>query len=109
MFAGAVTSSASKPRAATAFCALAIRASNVAGGNGSGSLSIFRRSSAFAPAQFTQEPAGPFMGGSGENLVRRALLDDRALIHHHDTVGDAAAEAHLVGDDQHGHPLVGEL
>ena len=46
--------------------------------------------------------------------VRRArsrgwpCLDDDALVHEHHAVGDLAGEAHLVGDDDHRHAVVGE-
>ncbi len=44
-----------------------------------------------------------------EELLRRVRLDDLALVHEHDAVGDLPGEAHLVGDDQHGHAVLGEL
>src|SRR5208337_1485423 len=40
-----------------------------------------------------------------EDLARRALIDDAALVDEGDAVGDMGGEAHFVGDDQHGHAL----
>src|SRR5207244_2187827 len=36
-----------------------------------------------------------------EEMLGRTFLDDRAVVHHHDPVGDLAREAHFVGDDDH--------
>ena len=36
--------------------------------------------------------------GRVEELLRRALLDDPAVVHHHDPIGSLAREPHLVGD-----------
>src|SRR5579862_3060474 len=44
-----------------------------------------------------------------EDLRRRALLEDDALVEEADAVGDLAGEAHLVRRDQHRHPAGGEL
>ena len=41
--------------------------------------------------------------------LRRALLDDDAAIDEQHAVGDVAGKAHLVGDDDHGHAVIGEL
>ena len=38
-----------------------------------------------------------------EDLGRRALLDDPALVEHKHAVGNVGGEGHLVRDDQHGH------
>src|SRR5690554_6885835 len=38
-----------------------------------------------------------------EELRRWGGLDDLAFVHEDDAVGDGAREAHLVGDDDHGH------
>jgi hypothetical protein len=43
-----------------------------------------------------------------EDLRGRALLDHPALVEDDDPVGDPLGEIHLVGNDDHGHPLVGE-
>src|SRR5581483_7468407 len=37
-----------------------------------------------------------------ENLVRRALLDDAALLDHRDAIGDRLHHAHFMGDEQDG-------
>ena len=42
----------------------------------------------------------------GEDLARRARLDDLALGHHADAVGDLAHDAEIVGDEQHRHALL---
>ena len=47
--------------------------------------------------------------GLAEDPVRRTLLEDEALVEEDDAVGDVAREAHLVGGDEHRHPLGGEL
>src|SRR5438552_11103619 len=39
----------------------------------------------------------------------RAILDDAAAIEKHDAVADIARERDLVGDDDHGHAVLGEL
>ena len=41
--------------------------------------------------------------------LRRTLLDDLALVHEDHAIGHVAGEADLVGDDQHGAALVGQL
>ena len=43
----------------------------------------------------------------GEDLRRRAGLDDLALGHHADAVGDLAHDAEVVGDEQHRHAVLG--
>ena len=64
---------------------------------------------AFAvPAEVAQKFARARDLGRLENLSRRALLDDAALVEDDDPVGDAAGEIHLVRDDEHGHAFVGE-
>src|SRR6266702_2491102 len=44
-----------------------------------------------------------------EEVVLRRVLDDLAAVHEDHTVGDLAGKAHLVGDDHHGHALMGEV
>ena len=44
-----------------------------------------------------------------EDLRRRALLEDPALVEEADPVRDVAREAHLVGRDEHRHAAGGEL
>ena len=44
-----------------------------------------------------------------EDLVRRALLHDVALIHEEDAIADLAREAHFMGNDEHGHTSLSEL
>ena len=43
------------------------------------------------------------MLGRGEHALDRALLDDLALLHHADPVGELAHDAEVVGDEQHRH------
>src|SRR5262245_58142548 len=38
-----------------------------------------------------------------EDLLRRALLEDAALVHEHDAVGGASCKPHLVRNHHHGH------
>jgi len=38
--------------------------------------------------------------GVGKHLYRRALFDDFAILHHADTVGDAAHDAKIMGDEE---------
>src|SRR5665647_3133203 len=56
-----------------------------------------------------QEPLGAVVLGVEEDLTRRALLDEVAVVHVHDPVGHFAAEAHLVADDDHRHAARGEV
>ena len=46
--------------------------------------------------------------GCGEELLRRRVLDDAAVGHEDDAVGDAAREAHLVGHAEHRHAVLGQ-
>jgi hypothetical protein len=50
-----------------------------------------------------EQRAGVGMLRRGEDLARPALLDDLALGHHADPVGDLAHDAEVVGDEQHRH------
>ncbi len=61
------------------------------------------------PQVLAQEGAGALGLRRREDPVRRALLDHDAAVHEQHPVGDLAGEAHLVGDDQHGHVLLGKL
>src|SRR5215210_3948555 len=56
-----------------------------------------------------QELPGAGVFGRGEDPLGRPLLQDGALVEEAHTVRDVAREAHLVGGDEHGHALVGEL
>ena len=40
-----------------------------------------------------------------EDLVDRPLLDDLAVVHHRDLVGDLGDDAHVVGDEHHRHAV----
>src|SRR5690606_7152972 len=48
-----------------------------------------------------QEMAGVFVLRVGKDLRRRAGLDDLALRHHADAVGDLAHDAEIMGNEQH--------
>src|SRR5260370_8798224 len=50
-----------------------------------------------------QKSASAFLRRLVEHLLGRALLDDDAVVHEDDAVGNIAGEAHLVGDDDHCH------
>src|SRR6478609_3912635 len=56
-----------------------------------------------------EEVLGTVRARVGEELLRGVLLDDRAVGHEDDPVGGGAGEAHLVGDDDHRHALLGEV
>src|SRR5918911_2508280 len=49
------------------------------------------------------------VGGVLEEVLRRPFLDDAALVHHDDAIGDLAREAHLVRHADHGHAAEGQL
>src|SRR5262249_15899077 len=51
----------------------------------------------------------PRLARLGEDLLRRALLEDHARVEKADAVGDVPREAHLVCCDQHRHSAGGEL
>ena len=53
-----------------------------------------------------QQVAGIVMLRVGEDLRRRSGLDDLALGHHADAVGDLAHDAEVVGDEQHRHAVL---
>src|SRR6478752_3859377 len=59
--------------------------------------------------QLGQEILGPAALGVVEEFLGGRVLNDLAVGHEHDAVGRLAGEAHLVGDHDHGHPLLGEL
>ncbi len=44
--------------------------------------------------------------GAREDLLGRATLDDLAVLHHADPVGEAPHDAEVVGDEEHAHPLL---
>jgi len=48
------------------------------------------------------------MLGRAQNLGRRTGLDDYPCVHEYGLVGHLAREAHLVRDDDHRHPFLGE-
>ena len=45
----------------------------------------------------------------GKELLGRSFLHDQAFVHEDDTVGHLLGKAHLVGDDDHGHALSGQV
>ena len=47
--------------------------------------------------------------GVEEYLVGGAFFVDATVIHEQDSVADVVCEAHLVGDDEHGHLLLCQL
>ena len=60
-------------------------------------------------AENVKETTRAIRGRVREEFARRVDLDDAALVHEDDPVGDRAGEAHLVGDDEHGHAGASEL
>src|SRR5437764_829229 len=51
----------------------------------------------------SQEFGGSRLPGGSEDLRRRSLFDEQAIVHHHHAIGNLAREAHLVGHHHHGH------
>ena len=62
-----------------------------------------RRCLSDASAGSATGTARPLVLGRLEDLRRRTLLDDHALVEEDHPVGDRAGEAHLVGDAEHRH------
>ena len=56
-----------------------------------------------------EEQLGPFGFRVVEELFGFVLFDDLTLVHEDHPVGHLTGEAHLVGDDHHGHALFGQL
>ena len=56
-----------------------------------------------APQMGREERARIGVLGRREDALDPALLDDAALLHDADPVGDLAHDAEVVGDEQHGH------
>ncbi len=54
-----------------------------------------------------EQMAGVVMLRVGEDFLGRPGLDDLALGHHADAVGDLADDAEVVGDEEHRHALLG--
>ena len=54
-------------------------------------------------AEDVKETTRAIRGRVREELARRVNLDDAALVHEDDAVGDRAGETHLVRDDEHRH------
>src|SRR5947207_8589639 len=52
-----------------------------------------------------EEAAHALVAGAVEDGLRRADLEDFALVHEDDAVGHLSGEAHLVSGDEHRHPL----
>ena len=44
-----------------------------------------------------------------EDRFRRPLLDDHAAVDKQHAVGDVLGKSHLMGNDDHGHAVVGKL
>ena len=60
----------------------------------------------FSMGNFLEELTGPCLFGMGEELLRGCFLDHDAVFHKDGAGRDVAGEAHLMGDDQHGHALL---
>ena len=56
-----------------------------------------------------KEPARPLLPRIREDVCRPPLFDDAALVHEDEVVADIACELHLVRDDDHRHPALGEV
>src|SRR2546425_10944826 len=72
-------------------------------------ISIERYSQAAGVDDPLQELLRPLLSRRGEDLLRRALLEDPALVQEADPVGDVAREAHLMRGDQHRHSSLRQL
>src|SRR5690349_6093719 len=57
----------------------------------------------------TKEILRPVGLGRREELVRGGVLDNLTVGHEYHPVRGVAREAHLVGDDEHGHTVLGEV
>ncbi len=78
----------------------------VAGGDDTQLLRVLRL---LLREDVTQEALGPVVLRVEEDLARRSLLYEVALIHVHHAVGDVAAETHLVTHHDHRHAAGGEV
>src|SRR5258708_40295915 len=47
--------------------------------------------------------------GIAEELCRRSLLEDLAVGHKQDAIGEGPGECHFVGDNHHSHPILTKL
>ena len=56
-----------------------------------------------------QEGPGALLLGGCKELLRGSLLHHHAVFHEYGLGGNVAGKAHLVGDHQHGHALLGQL
>lgn len=59
-------------------------------------------------ADLLEEGPGALPPGRVEDLLRGTVLVDLPLIHIEDPGGHVPGKLHLVGDDHHGHPLLGQ-
>src|SRR5689334_5738984 len=58
------------------------------------------------PTEMAEKIPRPLGPRRFEDLRRRPFFDDPAVIEDDDAVRHSPGEAHLVGDDDHGHPFV---
>src|SRR6267143_6721218 len=56
-----------------------------------------------------QELLRAFAARTAEEIGLQRILDDLALVHEDHAIRDLAGKAHFVGDDHHGHALMGEI
>src|SRR6202165_2029088 len=70
------------------------------------SVSGYRASRSGSKAKTAQEGPQPITPRPVEDLRRLAGLNDLALIHEHDAIGDVTSELHLVGDHHHRYAVV---
>src|ERR1700761_82239 len=56
-----------------------------------------------------QELSRAWAAWVGEHLCRRPILDDVAVIHEDNAIGNFACKVHLVRNDDHGHAFAGKL
>src|SRR5262245_1236660 len=60
------------------------------------------------PLDLADEAARALVSRALEDRGGRAFLHDRARVHEQDAVRGVAGEAHLVADDDHGHPALAQ-
>ena len=68
-------------------------------------VKFFLRPQLVSLREAPQEGLGPLVLGRAYELPRRPLLDDEAAVHEDRPVRHVAGEGHLVGHDDHRHPL----
>ena len=58
---------------------------------------------------FCEEALSSFAARCGEKLFLRSFFHDFSGIHEYDAVGHFSGKAHLMGNDHHGHTVLGQI